>query len=92
MSEVEKPEPESPETLSFTLPRAQWSIIIFLAIRGVAEMMDQFVLGKAHTKECISQGIDAAKALQDLYKEKVPDAAKTVAADTLMSFKRENGS
>jgi hypothetical protein len=71
MSEVEKPEAESPEPLSFTLPRAQWNMILFLAIRGAREVTDQFVEGKAHSLNCVSDAVSAVRALQDIYKERV---------------------
>jgi hypothetical protein len=71
------------DDLTFTLPRKQWSIIVFLAIRGVRREVEDYIQKGIHTSECINDFVSAAKTLSDLYKATVPDAEKVIAEDTL---------
>jgi hypothetical protein len=77
--------PNLPDQLTFTLPRQQWSLIVWLAGRGALETLDQFIKKGVHTIDCITEHANAVKALQDLYKAVVPEPEKTAAKDTLAS-------
>jgi hypothetical protein len=57
---------ENPEeSLTFTLTRLQWKIIMHLALRGGKEALELFVNGTAHTTDCITANVNAVKALHE---------------------------
>lgn len=74
---------DTPETLTLTLPRKQWSLLVWLSGRGAMEVLDYFVKSKGHELACISEAAVAVKAFQDAYKKLIPDAEQTIAEDTL---------
>lgn len=61
MNQTSKTEP-----VSVTLSREQWSILLYLAIRGGKEALEFFVNGDGHTLECLTANGEALRALREL--------------------------
>lgn len=67
--------PDQPdELITLTLHREHWHVLLYLAISGGKQALDQYVRGEGHTATCMLANANAVKALHDLLHPGVPMA------------------
>lgn len=82
MMEVEKVARELGEPLSLTLPREQWTLLVFAASAGAQQILKQFMDGKGHNIQCVIEYAHAVVALSDEYKKALGEPKVDVSAAT----------
>ncbi len=75
------PDALTDQSITLTLPRSQWSLIVWLAGQGIHEVTTQYLESRGHKIDCITEAVAAVKALQDLMKAAIPNVERAIAED-----------